>query len=256
MISQQKVSYIILLLISLTPATISAQRVFDTTTINLFDEMDKIQAAYTAADHLSFNAVYYLTDTDTLIVKDTSQASFKINGNNFYLMMDSVETVQNDLYLATMYHQDSTIVVEKPTEVGKEVLKLNVNDPTFQQIGMKGMTFTDSSGGGANYRKVNILFDSVALYKQYQVVFDKATYRITYLKYSVRKNYWDASVSHLPGDIEKTTDIFISFSNYQTGTYSDNAFRTDTYFKVQDSGTIIPVGTQVANFQVINQISQ
>jgi hypothetical protein len=215
------------------------QKVYDSITIKLFDEIEAIQANFSLAEHFSFNATYYMQDVDTVVVLDTSVASYQVNGNNFRLLIDSIESIQNDKLFTTVYNDSKTIVVQKPVNMYKQVMQVDIHDPIFQQMAMSGMTAVDSG----TLRRINILFDADAMYTNYQLVYDTATHIVLEIKYSVRKDLNLAST--------KRVNMRIVFSNPQQGTFTDSVFATDKFFK-QYSSTDIRTAAGYTDFEVIN----
>jgi hypothetical protein len=218
-------------------------KVYDSLTIKLFDEIEAIQANISLADHYSFTATYYMQDVDTVTVLDTSVASFQVNGNYFRMLIDSIESIQNDKLFATVYNDSKTIVVQKPVNMYKQLMQVDIHEPIFQQMAMSGMTAVDSGA----FRRINILFDADAMYTNYQLVYDTATHIVLNIKYSVRKDLDLASA--------KRVNMHIVFSNPQRGTFTDSVFATDKFFR-QYSSTDIRMAAGYTDFEVINMTDQ
>jgi hypothetical protein len=219
--------------------TKAQQKVYDSITIKLFDEIEAIQANVSLVNYFSFNATYYMQDVDTVTVLDTSVATFQVNGNSFRMTIDSIESIQNEKVFTTVYNDSKTIVVQKPVNIYKQVMQVDIHDPVFQQMAMSGMTAVDSG----TLRRINILFDADAMYTNYQLVYDTATHIVLDIKYSVRKDLNPAST--------KRVNMHIVFSNPQQGTFTDSVFVTDKFFK-QYSSTDIRTAAGYTDFEVIN----
>ncbi|MCW3094075.1 MAG: hypothetical protein JWP81_5144 [Ferruginibacter sp.] len=239
------IKLLFLSMVILTAFTTSAQkRFYDTTTIKLFDDIEAIQSAYNSTGHISFNATYYYEDRDSIVVRDTALASYKIYGDKFRIVFDSTEFVQSDQYNCTMYHDNRTIVIQQPVSMPKEVMQINVMDTVFQQLEMSKMTSIDSSG----FRKISLQLDANALYKSYVITFNKSTYQILYIQYALKKDLNILS--------EKEIKVFISFNNYQTGAFSDSVFLTDPLFIVKSSKEILPGPALPPDYEIINMLDQ
>ena len=219
------------------------QRVYDTVTIKLFDDIEAIQAMYVSTDHISFTATYYMEDIDSVTIRDTSVAQFKINGQKFHLMIDSVESIQNDHWFGTVYYQNFIVVVQQPVPLPKQVLGVNVKDSLFQQIVMDQMTFVDSG----SYRRINIICNDNSPFISYNVVFNKTNYQVTTINYTLRKNMDKASI--------KKVNMQVRFSAYSSGTFDDTVFSTDNFFLVKN-GREISAGSAIPGFEVVNLIQK
>lgn len=219
---------------------ITAQRIYDTTTTNVMNEVLSLQAFLGSTEYLSFSATYYMEDVDSTTVKDTLTASYKINGEQFHIVMDSIESIQNDQYTGTIYFKDSLIVVQKPTPMATQVLQIDVMDTLFQQIAMTGMSATDSG----LFRKIVVQFDPEAIYTNYEIVYEKANNHLNYIKYSLRKD--------LDVESPKRINMTIKFSQFNTSTFSDSVFSTDTFFKVENSSDLKSAGNSTVDFEIVN----
>jgi hypothetical protein len=224
-------------------STTAQQRSYDTTTINLFEDIEAVQGAYMLADHISFYANYYMEDVDSVTVHDTAHAQFKIQGENFYMMIDSVESIQNDRYYATIYHEYKILAVQRPVSLPKQILAVDVKDSVFQQMGMSGMTSTDSSG----FRRITIHFDAEAIYTNYEILFDLSNYRIKEIRYSLKKE--------LEVESTKRINMVITFGGHKTEDFADSVFNTDSLFRVKNSVDIDRGVSLPSDYQIISLIN-
>ena len=223
-------------------STYAQQKSYDTTTIKLFDDIETIQSVYESSDHISFRATYYMEDVDSVTVRDTSVANYQVNGENFHLTIDSMESIQNGRYFITIYYDNNSLVIQKPTPLPKQVLGVNVKDSLFQKMVMTGMTFSDSSG----FRKIYIQCNVNSPFVNYEILFDKTNYRVNTIKYSLRKELDSTST--------KRVNMVMKFDNYATAGFDDSAFSTDSYFTVNSNGEIKRSIALRSDLEVINML--
>lgn len=221
-------------------------RIYDTTTINLMNEITAVQGFYYNTPYTSFDAVYYMTDIDTITTKDTANMKYKMNGDSMYVLVlgDTIESIQNGSYNATIYRTDSTIIVQKPTIFTKQIFQVDVNDSLFQNLALTGMTVTDS----ACYRRINMTFDSNAVYKNMKFTYCKQTNRVSYITYTMRKE--------MLGNTAKLLYMAVVFSNYQTNQFGSSVFSTDPYIKVNNTSDIQLAAGMSPGFDIINLLEQ
>jgi hypothetical protein len=221
-------------------------RIYDTTTTDRLTDIMGIQSSLFTTPYLSFDATYYLTDIDSVTVRDTLTAKYKINGDSMYLVMlkDTVESVQNGNYFASIYHTNKSIVVQKPMSLSKQVLQVDVMDTVFQNMAMASMSYQDSSCD----RSVTIAFDSNALYKNFTLHYCKLTNRPSYITYSVKKD--------ISSSCNKFINMYVAFSNYQTGTFTSSVFSTDPFFTVRSSADIQLAAGMDPAYDVVNFLDQ
>ena len=223
-----------------------AQRIYDTTTVNLIWEIAGIQGYHYNTPYLSFDATYYMTDVDTVTVRDTTVAKYKLNGDSMNILMlnDTIESIQNENYYGTVYHNDSTIVVQKPVPLTRQIFQVDVSDSLFQNMGLKAMTATDSG----IYRLIIMNFDSNAVYKSFKMTYCKTTNGLTYITYTLRKDP-NPNTTNL-------TSMCIRFSNYQTGQFGSSVFSTDPYFRVNSVSDIRLAPGVSPTYEIVNLLEQ
>jgi hypothetical protein len=235
-----KLSVTVMLIAFFSNAT--AQRIYDTTTVNIMNEIGVAQAYYYQTGYLSFDAEYRMTDNDTVTVRDTVYFKYKMNGDSMYILKtpDTMEMIQNKDYVATLSRPDSIIMVQKPSPFIKPVFQVDVNDSVFQQLSMSSMTVTDS---GCN-RRVIINFDTNSIYKNFKMVYCKNTYQLAYITYTLKKEP--------TASCTKTVDMYIRYTNYQTGQFGASVFSTDPYIKVNSVSDIQLAPGMSASYEIVN----
>lgn len=223
-----------------------AQRIYDTTTTNLMAEISDIQGYHYTTPYLSFDATYYMTDVDTVTVRDTIVSKYKINGDSLYILMlnDTIESIQNENYYGTVYHNDSTIVIQKPVSFTRQIFQVDVNDSLFQNMALKGITVTDSSC----YRRVTMTFDSNAIYKSMKMAYCKTTNYLLYITYTLKKEPTPNTT--------KLMNMEIRFSNYQIGQFGSSVFSTDPFFKVNSVSDIQLAPGMSPTYEIVNLLEQ
>ncbi len=230
----------IILLFSVTQT--KGQKVYDTTTIKILHEVANLQAILYTTPYLSFDANYYMTDIDTVTVKDTIFSKYKLNGDsaNILMLQDTIEHIQNENVSGTVYHTNRTIVVQKPSRTPKLIFQVDVTDNLFQTMSMKGMTATDSSCD----RRIIISFDSGSIYRNFKLVYCKLTNRLSYITYSMNKE--------LNSNSAKMINMYVNFTNYATGTFNSSVFSTNPYFKVNSASDIQLAPGMNTSYEIVN----
>jgi len=226
-------------------SSVAQLRAYDTVTTNIMNEIEVLQNVLYSTPYISFNATYYMNDIDTVSIRDTITAVYKLNGNKMYLLMlkDTIENIQNDNFFASVYHTNKTLIVKKPVSLAKQVFQLDVMDTLFQSLALAGMTASDSSG----FRKITMSFDSGSIFKSYQMVYNKFTSQLLYLTYSLRKDTNPASTS--------SVNMTIVFSNYEVGQFTDAVFSTDPFFIIKSASTIILAPGMDPDYELVNMIA-
>lgn len=235
-----------ILFLGFTGKSMAQQKIFDTATVNIINEISDIAGYHYLTPYLSFDVKYYITDVDTVTVMDSVFFNYKINGDSMYVLAtgDTVESIQNENYSGTVYHNDSIIIVKKPESVIKQVFQVDVGDSIFQAMELKNITVTDSSC----YRRVVMNFDSSSVYKSMRMAFCKTTNYLLYVTYTMRKEP--------VFNTTKLVNVVINYSNYQTGQFGSSVFSTDRFFKVNSTSDIQLAPGMPPNYQIVNLLQQ
>lgn len=227
---------------------VNGQSLADTT---FYTTLARIQEAYWTGSYIQFKVGYsYLERDSTGVVSDTMTISYQINKENFYMIGDSVESMQNGTYRVTVYNQDSLMQVERPTSIQYQLFKVNIDDNDFKEAFVSGFTKTDTAG----YRKVGIVFNSNAPYLNYEIIYDTSTYQIYSVLYRMKKgNYLTpASESLLLSVPEGFISVYLKFSGFAANAFGDAVFEQGRFFTSQN-GKLLPVSPYL-NFELINSI--
>jgi hypothetical protein len=201
-------------------------------------ECVKMNKAYIATDHLSFNIKYsYANDTTPTIVEDSSFATYKIHGYKYWASMDSVEFMQNDSFQVVAYKPEQVLSLALPAYNHGQTLPLSHWDSLFN----RNNEFTYAFSVDAGYKKLTVDFSKDQYVKKYELWYDSVTYRIHHVRYKMDDGAGDELMVQqglLSGNV---IVIDMLFSNYQTGMFTDAVFNSGNYF--YKSGTeYLPVG--------------
>lgn len=227
---------------------VMAQSSIDTASVP-YDELAKINATTYYSDHISFDAKFSYTfpDTSGSLSTDTLMGTYKLNMDNYYMLMDSVLVIQNAEYRATIQYRDQVMTVEKPINTFKSILQLNVLDSTFQTTHLSGWTYQDTS----SYRKLIAQFKSESMFSKYEMLYDTSTYYPIQVNIQVKNYRYDEKAGEF---IDSYSTIIVRYSNFQTGAFTDSVFSTDTYFKRED-GLFKPL-SPFSSYEIIDSYNQ
>jgi hypothetical protein len=209
-------------------------------TANPWRELIYIEAVFRDTTHLSFNATFYLTDVDTVTVRDTLAGTYKISKNKYYIGIDSTVIVQNDFYHLTLYTDQHLAILNRPSVFGLNLFQVNLTDPVFNQTHVDYLHETDSGA----YRKISFQFKTGSPYRQFDIIYDTASHHITSVEYDIKKNLYDGTT---PDHYYHMRAICTS---YQTGTFTDAAFSMTPYF-IRKNG-IYSLVSPYGSYQLIN----
>src|ERR1700694_3864092 len=95
-------------------------------------QLVRIAEMYKAVPNLSFSVNYTYADSthqDSLL--EQLSGSSKMSAGRYWMMLDSVESVQGSQYNLVVYHQDSTIAINARREYGNQ-LRLPFLDSMFR----------------------------------------------------------------------------------------------------------------------------
>jgi len=209
-------------------------------TANPWRELIYIEAVFRDTTHLSFNATFYLTDVDTITVRDTLAGTYKTSKNKYYIGIDSTVIVQNDFYHLALYTDQHLAILNRPSVFGLNLFQVNITDPVFNQTHVDYLHETDSGA----YRRISFQFKTGSPYRQFDIIYDTASHHITSVEYDIKKNLYDGTTS------DHYYHVRAVCTSYQTGTFTDAAFSMTPYF-IRKNG-IYSLVSPYGSYQLIN----
>jgi hypothetical protein len=207
-------------------------------------EMNHLKMMVKDTTHTSFQGEYVIIFNDA--TKDSVHYQFRISKNRIHReASDSTEIIQNNMYNLTVHHDQDRAVISRPVDVFRYISNVNITDASFYQSLVSGMTITDTG----SYRKFSLSFKAASPYRSYDIIYDPANYRIQAIQYS-----FNISGSTTSGSSRMPFRATITFSNYQTGSFTDSAFSTNRYF-IRKQG-ICNMVAPYTSYQLINSLNQ
>lgn len=208
-------------------------------------EINRIEMVYNDTAHVSFQAGFAITFSDA--TTDTVNYHYKVSNYKMHLeASDSTEFIQNNMYNLALNHNRRSAVISRPTDVFKYLLHVNVTNQSFYKSLVTGMAIADTGG----YKKLSYIFKESSPYRNYDILYDAATYRIHAIQYSFNMGGAESA----PGGSKVPFYVTISFSNYQTGLFTDDAFSTNGYFTRKQG--VCNMVAPYTSYQLINSLNQ
>jgi hypothetical protein len=212
-------------------------------TANLWREILMLEAMFYDTTHLSFNTTVYFTDSSSEITHDTVLIAYKLSKQRYRVILDSTEIIQNDFYHLAVHNDRDIAILSKPIGFGINLFHFRLIDSIFNRLYVQNLHAVDSAG----YRKLSFSFKSGSPYAQYDILYDTTNYRISSIEYKILKD------PETPGATDHYK-VRIVCSGYQTGTFNDSVFSTNSYF-IRKQG-IYSLVAPYTGYQLINSLNQ
>lgn len=193
----------------------------------VLQECIKINKAYRASDHLSFNVKYtYAYATTPTVIEDSTMGAYKMHGYNYWTSMDSAECMQNDTFQVAVYQPEQALAIGLPNYKYDKQLPLSQWEELFQ-----AQDFTYSFGVDLGYKKITVDYTSeIMLFNKFEMWYDSVTYRVHKVKYKIDESASDELLRQQGSMSGNFIEVTIYFSNYQTGLFTDSVFNSANYF--------------------------
>jgi hypothetical protein len=207
-------------------------------------ECMNINRVYLTTPYLSFNVKYkYAYEAAPSTFIDSSIGVFKMNGYKYLGKIDSVEFMQNDSFMVSLFKEDQVMSLGLPDFTFNQSLPLARWDSLFFQ----NERFSFSMGVDAGLKKITVDYDADLPYKKFEMWYDSVTYRISRIKYVVSEFASEPDFYSLK-DAGDYGIVDVSFTNYQTGVFGDEVFDASTY--IFRSGTSFAVAGAYETWQL------
>jgi hypothetical protein len=211
------------------------------------NELAMIHAFYGDTARKSFQCTYFMQDIDSVTTHDTLIGYYKMHNEKFWIVLDSVESLQDDYYTMTAYHNDSMVFVQRREDFAHRLTHVNLYDPTLRNKFVDSITVQDST---ASLRKLKFHFKSGAPYVRYEILYDTA-HKIISINYSVRK-YPYADIEFIRAYY--FLNVRMDFTNYQFSGFTDDVFNT-TRFAGRENGEF-KLTVPYAQYILVNSMNQ
>ena len=205
-----------------------------------FGEIINIAEAYHRAPSLSFNLQFNYTDStrqDSIL--EQIPASYKMQGNMYWAMIDSTEIVQGNSYNVSIFHYDSIIAIANPQQ-SANVMQLPVLDSLFRTENIDSMNVTQVND---STRKLQMYFNRLSKYSNYLINYDQNSYLMHSITYFIKTPAYD------DGSGSGISMIKIIFSNYSYDIIGNNFFQEDKFIYKQ--GDKFFAQPSYSNFQLM-----
>jgi hypothetical protein len=204
--------------------------------------------------HFANDSLYqmdaYLTydhsDSSSHHIYDTVHITYTISGDNYQVMTDTTEEVQNGLYNVKVDNVDSFITISSPRAIFPMVVQADIYGPTFQPY-LSNLHVVDSG----SLRNILADFQLSSPYYSYLIAYDSALDFIA-VKYSMRNHIpLTPSGSYtISAPAYDYTNLIMSIYITLPSPRPSGLFDAGKYF-TRSGDTFIPKAPY-ANYQVIN----
>jgi hypothetical protein len=194
-----------------------------------------MQAAYRNPGSLSFDVRYsYAMESNPTIKVDSGFGTFKLSGSYYWGTIDSIEFMQNDHYLVSLYKPDKIMSISNPSNIYPNIVGFSSFDSLF---GKNNYTTTLNVSG--IFKTITLNFtDSLALYKNYSVCYDSATHLVRQIKYLIKEEQDEFSDNSNRLGTKNAGSYMIvkaDYFNYQKVTLDQAFFDASNYFLLSEN---------------------
>lgn len=181
----------------------------------------KIAEIYRQAPNLSFSATYqYADSTSPGTVLEQVDGIYKMSAGRYWIVLDSTEQLQGSLYNLTVYHEDSTISINKRQDYAGN-LRLPFMDSAFRTSNVSSMSITEYDD---STRKLIIYFKPGSNFSQYEMKYDKYNFYMRSMKYYLRNVMNDGT-----GVTSGTAVITMTLGSYSTAAIDPALFNEEKF---------------------------
>jgi len=190
--------------------------------------LQDLAANYRKADHLSFKVTYrYSSELRPASFLDSLTGSFKLNGNSFWYGIDNAEFLGNDSINIAVFNQDKVIYVNGKSIVNQSANPLAMIDSVLLNNQYNSASITSVAGvddlvinfqTGFQFKKVEYFIDSKSGLIKRMIGIIKS------------QEMYDPAVQPLFDKNQAYGILDISFTNYQTASFTDQALSPGKYF--------------------------
>jgi hypothetical protein len=207
--------------------------------VNIPAESAKIQAAYRGQAYLSFDVRYsYALETTPMAITDSMQGSFKLAGNQYWGVLDSMEFMQNDRFAISVYKTGHLMGVDSPMAMYPAAIQFTMLDSL---LGKGGYTISQSNSGAI--KSLHIRFSNPDMpYKDFTIKYDSSNYWVKQVVYTIRKDVYDGDDEAALSNADNGSSYVVitaDYLHYSTAAFDETVFESERYF-LASGGAYMP----------------
>jgi hypothetical protein len=220
------VAIIALVVVSGIPLTGFSQ---DTDREKVIKELKTISDHYRNTRFLSFDINYrYANEQQPGIYLDSLSGSFKINGSNYWYVLDNTEAIGDNHYLIMLFREDKIMYLTKPSSLTLMQNPLALIDSYL--VGKPGVRYGITSQ--KKEKKISLDFGDNGKYRKIEYEIDAASGFMTKMTCVVRASeMYDETVRSQVDDASVYVKVEAVFKNYRETAFPENLVNTTKYFK-------------------------
>jgi hypothetical protein len=192
-------------------------------------ELKTISDRYQGKRSLSFDISYrYANEQQPGVFLDSISGSFKINGKNYWYVLDNTEAIGDSQYLIMLFKEDRIMYLTKPSSFTLMQNPLSLIDSYL--VARADIRYTISSQ--KKEKKISLDFGDNGKYRKIEYTIDLASGFMTKMTCVVRASeMYDATVKPQVEDASVYVQVEAVFKNYKENGFAEGFFNTAKYFK-------------------------
>lgn len=212
-------------------------------------KMETLAQKYKASEYLSFDVTYrYATEQQPNKYIDSLKGSFKLNGTNFWYLLDNTEFLGNDSILLTVFKEDKLIVING-TPITQSAMPTAILDSVLLMNQYSNISITQNK----QEELIQIDFAPGVMYKNVKYAIDINTGLLNKVVATIRSSeMYDPAVKEMFATKNEYGVLEIIFSNYRTKSFDKTVFSSEKYLK--RSGNELKAGGAYSDYRIYNSI--
>lgn len=191
-------------------------------------------------------------ENNILQSSDTMQMVWRVKGETYAFTIDNkMEYVQDEIYNAAVYLEDSVIYVSKPQNIDPVIFQVDIFNPSFYNQ-IDSTSITDSLYIFGFSRKISLKFNPTSSYMDYFIKFVNYTphFYVIGVEYRTKDEIVPAE-QPVTSYTRVSIQLAITYSGPPT---QQDTFSTKRFFK-QENGVFVPVAPYT-DFRIIDATKQ
>lgn len=196
---------------------------------NVISELNGISEKYRTVKNLSFDINYrYANVQQPGAYLDSLSGSFRINGKNYWYVLDNTEAIGDSQYLIMLFKEDKIMYLTKPSSFTLMQNPLSLIDSYL--VNKPGIKYSISTQ--KKEKKIELDFGDNGKYRRIEYEIDLASGFMTKMTCVVRASeMYDESVKSQVEDASVYVQVEAVFKNYRQNDFPEGLFNTAKYFK-------------------------
>jgi len=207
---------------------------------NAIAALKHVTQTYLSTPYLSFDiSYYYATQAKPDTYLDSLKGGFKMNGNQYWYSLDSMETMTDSVNVVVLYKQDQVMYLSNNSGQQQKGNPVTLLDSLLSVNRALHFTYVQ----GSTQDQIALFFPGKSEYKSITYFIDRSSgFLVKTISLVKTAQMYATDLQTQLNNVNGFSIIETRFSNYHANSFGSNVFNTSRYYTKQNNSYTVAAG--------------